>query len=261
MSDARAFDAFADIYDAWVEAAPVTKRNGPFYVELYLEARGPVCELGVGTGRIAVEAAQRGRPVVGVDGSPRMLERCRARARAAGVEGLVTLVEADFRGFTLPEPATLVTIPFHTIGVMLTDDDKRAALARIHAQMAPGGRLVFDHFVFDPAIAAKYDRAPSLVAEMKEADRDVLLWMCNRYDHERRQVRIIVWTDAVAPDGTAERRYRFIDLSWIEPARMRSLLEECGFEVEACYGDYDKTPFDPRRSEEQVWVARRLRTR
>lgn len=260
MSDAAAFDPFADVYDLWVESAPVTRRNAPFYVEEYLRARGPVVELGVGTGRIAVEAAQRGRAVIGVDGSARMLERCRERARAAGVEPLVTLVQADFRAFSLPEPAGLVAIPFHTIGAMLTDDDKRACLRHIHSQLAPGGRLVFDHFVFDPALAARNADVPHLRAEARDAaGRPLLLWACNRYDHERRQIRIVVWSDVVEPDGRAERRYRFLDLSWIEPDRMRALLDEAGFEVEALHGDFDRRPFVPGESAHQVWVARALR--
>src|SRR5438552_549746 len=47
---------------AWVESAPVARRNLPFYVEEYLACEGgPVVELGVGNGRIAIEAARRGR--------------------------------------------------------------------------------------------------------------------------------------------------------------------------------------------------------
>lgn len=260
LAPTDAFDAFDDIYDAWVDAAPVTKRNAPFYVDQYLATRGPVVELGVGTGRIAIEAAQRGRAVVGVDGSPRMLSVCRERAREAGVEALVTLIQADFRTFTLPEPAALIAIPFHTIGVMITDDDKRAALHRIHSQLAPGGRLIFDHFVFDPEIARRYDGTVTLHAETRDAaGRPVLVWLTNRYDMETRHIRAIVFTDTLDAGGRAERRYRFFDLSWIEPARMRALLDETGFEVEALYGDFDGRPFDAKTSPEQVWVTRRLR--
>src|SRR2546425_13036037 len=105
MSD---YDGFADIYDVWVQTAPVTERNGPFYVGEYLRTRGPAVELGIGNGRIAVEAAQRGKPIIGVDSSAEMLSRCRHRAEAAGVAHLITPLEADFRDFTLPEPAELV---------------------------------------------------------------------------------------------------------------------------------------------------------
>ena len=69
------YDGFADIYDVWVRQAPIAERNLPFYAEEYLQADGPVVELGIGTGRIAIEAARRGKPVTGVDSSSEMLAR------------------------------------------------------------------------------------------------------------------------------------------------------------------------------------------
>ena len=62
------YDFFADIYDIWTGEAPAAKRNLPFYVEEYLRTAGPVVELGVGNGRIAIEAARRGKPNAGGSG-------------------------------------------------------------------------------------------------------------------------------------------------------------------------------------------------
>jgi len=54
-----------------------------------------------------------------------------------------------------------------------------------------------------------------------------------------------------------QRRYRPLSLSWLEPEQARLLLEETGFTVEACYGDFRGTIFDAQYATEQVWVARR----
>ena len=68
-------EAFADRYDEW--SAHMTE-DVPFYVELAREAEGPVVELAVGTGRVAIPVARAiGRPVIGIDSSPRMLEQAR----------------------------------------------------------------------------------------------------------------------------------------------------------------------------------------
>ena len=101
------YERFADIYGVWTATAGSTQANRPFYVEAYLSADGPVVELGVGDGRIAVEAAVRGRDIIGVDLSPSMLRLCRDRATEAGVLDRLTLLQADFRSFTLAEPASL----------------------------------------------------------------------------------------------------------------------------------------------------------
>jgi SAM-dependent methyltransferase len=253
------YDLFADIYDIWASTAPVTARNFPFYFKLCRETPGPVAELGVGDGRIAVEVARAGKPIIGVDASSEMLHRCRARAQAAGVLGRLALIQADFRDFRLPEPAELITIPFHSIGHLVTLDDKLAALRHIHSQLAPGGRLVFDHFVFDLELARARHNLCTLRAEYvhPETGRDTLLWVTTRYEPETQGIRIVAWTDEIDGVGVLVRRqYRRLNFSWLEPAQARALLHEAGFEIEAVYGDFDRSPFGAD-SPEQIWVARR----
>ncbi len=77
-----AYDAWADDYDAW--SAEMTE-DIPFYVELAREADGPVVELAVGSGRVAIPVAREtGRRVLGIDSSPAMLAVARdAQTRPA----------------------------------------------------------------------------------------------------------------------------------------------------------------------------------
>jgi len=262
------YDAFADIYDIWVEGAPVTKRNLSFYVEEYLRTEGPVVELGVGNGRIAIEAARQGKSIIGVDSSAEMLKLCQERAEAAGVahpsgrasgRSLLTLIQADFRDFALPEPAQLIAIPFHTIGHLVTLDDKRAGLRHIYGQLAPGGRLIFDHFVFDPEAARRY-QGVNLLGEYTDAatGHDLLLWTTTLYDFKAQTIRIIAWTEELDDGVVICQKYRRLGFSWLDPYQARDLLEEAGFQIETLYGDFDRRPFGDD-SPEQVWVARRSR--
>ncbi len=252
------YDTFADIYDVWVEMAPSAHRALPFYVEAYLSSDDPVVELGVGNGRIALEAARQGKAIVGVDASAEMLRRCRERAEALGVADRLTLIQADFRDFQLPEPAWLIAIPFHTIGHLVTPEAKREGLRHIYSQLAPGGRLILDHFIFRPEIARQH-QAPSLRTEYTDPQtgHDVLLWVLTRYNFETQAMRILAWTDELDDEGVLiRRRYRRLSFSWIEPDQMRALLEEAGFEIEALYGDFDRSPLT-ETSPEQVWIVRR----
>jgi hypothetical protein len=139
-------------------------------------------------------------------------------------------------------------------------DDKRAGLRRIYSQLAPGGRLVFDHFVFNPEAAAHHGGI-TLRDEYADAEtgHDILLWVTTRYAMAAQTMRIIAWTDELEADGVVVRRqYRRLSFSWLEPAQTRALLEEAGFEIEALYGDFDRSPFG-EDSAEQIWVARRER--
>lgn len=258
MADQTDYDALAEIYDVWISTVPVCEQNRPFYVEEYLATDGVVVELGVGTGRIALEAAKRGKAVIGVDSSRGMLDRFRQGAKEAGVLDKVTLIQADFRDFILPEPAALIAIPFHSIGHALTPDDKLAVFRHIRTQLAPSGRLILDHFIFDPKIAQSIDRRAMLRAEYKhpESGNDVFLWCCIVYHHDTQQMRAITWTDEVDEHGVViERKYRSTRNSWTQPEQMRMLLQESGLVIETAYGDFDRTPLADD-SPQQIWVAK-----
>jgi SAM-dependent methyltransferase len=240
MTEVPPYDAFADIYEHWTATAPATAANLPYYVERSAETEGPVVELGVGDGRIAVEAARRAKSVIGIDSSG------------------VTLIQADFRDFALPEPAGLIAIPFHTIGHMVSHDDKRACIEHVRGQLAPGGRLVFDHFVIDLALARSRDSIPVLRATWdRPGGGEVLMWSVTSFDSAAHSMDIRAITEEVGPDGViGERRVRALPFSWIEPAEAEQLLVSAGFEIEARFGDFEGTRFEAE-SRHQVWVARK----
>ena len=259
MNDGVTYDDWAPIYDVWAGTAPITKRNLPFYVERLVGAEGPAVELGVGNGRIAIEAARQGARVIGVDSSSVMLSLCRQRARDEGVADRMTLLKADFRDFELEEPAALIVVPFHSIGHMLTLEDKRACFAHVFEQLRPGGRFVFDHFVFDEARATQMNGLTHLRGEYVDPDtaRDTLLWVNVRFEIRDQRMQILAISEEVDPLGhTGARRIRRMDFSWIHPEQARTLLTETGFEVENAWGCFDETPLTPD-AKEQIYSARK----
>lgn len=252
------YERFADIYDVWTSTAPSARANYGFYLDLYRRASGMAVELGVGDGRIAVDAAATAQQMIGVDLSPAMLARCRSRAEAAGVSDRLTLIEADFRSFRLPGLAELITLPYHSIGHLPSLETKRDAIGHIYSQLRPGGRFVFDDFFMTPERLA-YLQQVQLRAEYHTNDgRHVLLWVTSIVDAARQAMRVVTWEDTLDSDGRmADRRYRMLSLTWLRPDESKVLLEDAGFRVEACYGDFAGTPFDEAHALEQVWVARK----
>ena len=94
-------EAFSSRYAEW--SAHMTA-DIAFYVELARKAEGPLVELAVGNGRVAVPVAQAtGRSVIGIDSSPAMLEHARSRAGEAGVE--LDLREGDIRDLAIDQRA------------------------------------------------------------------------------------------------------------------------------------------------------------
>ena len=251
------YDAFADIYPIWTDSAASATVNLPFYVEEYLAAEGPVVELGVGDGRIAVEAASRGRTVIGVDRSSVMLARCRERADRAGVVDSLTLIQADFRDFDLHEPAGLIVLPYHSIGHLATPASKRDALRHIFGHLRPGGRFIFDDFFMTPALSAHMREVQLRAMYQSASGADRLPWVTSLIDEASQSISVLIWEDQLDRAGVMEqRRYRRLSLSWLEPDQARALLVGTGFTVEACFGDFQGTHFDPTLAMEQVWIAR-----
>ena len=138
------YDAIAELYDPW--SASVIE-DVAFYLEEARRSGGPVVELGVGTGRIAVPIAADGIRVIGVDSSRGMLDVCARRAALAGVE--LDLRVGDLREPPVAERVPLVICPFRSLLHMHTDEDRRRVFAAARDLLVPGGRFVFD--VFTPA--------------------------------------------------------------------------------------------------------------
>src|SRR5438552_19119037 len=97
-------EGFAQRYEEW--SAHMTA-DISFYVDLAREATGPLVELAIGNGRVAIPVAQAtGKTVIGIDMSRSMLEQARVNAAAAGVQ--LDLRHCDMRDLALEEPAGLI---------------------------------------------------------------------------------------------------------------------------------------------------------
>jgi SAM-dependent methyltransferase len=233
---ASAYDRIARLYDPWSRS--VVEDVG-FYVDEAVRAGGPVVELGVGTGRIAVPIAVAGIRVIGVDDSRGMLEVCAERAAAAGVAELVDLRVGDLREPPVEERVPLVLCPFRAYLHLHDDDERVAALRASRELLVAGGRLVFD--VFEPGA----DDIAETHGRWLERERGV--WERADWDERARTLTL-----SVRDDGGAETT---MALAWLSVPEWRALLERAGFEVEACYGWFDRRPY--AGGEDSVWIARR----
>jgi SAM-dependent methyltransferase len=227
------YDEIAHLYDPW--SASVVE-DIDFYVEEATRSGGPVVELAVGTGRIAVPTAAAGIEVIGVDSSAGMLAVAREQASAAGVA--VDLRLGDLRDPPVEGTYPLVVIAFRSLLHMQTDADRRAALRAVSRLLEPGGRFVFDVFAPAPDDIEEthgrwLEREPGIFerAEWDEAERTLVLRVRGR---------------------GAEVA---LSLAWLSVAEWRVLLAEEGFAVEGLYGWFDRTPWSGH--EDSIWICRK----
>jgi SAM-dependent methyltransferase len=231
------YDRIARIYDPWSRS--VTEDVG-FYVDRALASGGPVVELAVGTGRIAVPIAQAGVDVIGIDSSPGMLAVARASAEVSGVSERLDLRLGDLREPPVPERVPLAICPFRSLLHMETEAEKSRALAAARDLLEPGGSYVFD--VFAPSredIEETHDRW---------LEREPGIYERAVWDEGSRTLSLSV--------RSGEEQATF-GLHWLSAPEWLRLLDAAGFDVEALYGWFDERPYDGE--EDMVFVCRRRR--
>lgn len=105
-----------------------------------LAGDGAALEFAIGTGRVAVPLAARGVPVTGIELSPSMVARLRAKAD----EATIPVVLGDMATATAPGTYTLVYLVYNTISNLLTQAEQVACFRNAARHLAPGGRFVVE---------------------------------------------------------------------------------------------------------------------
>ena len=223
------YDTWAAVYDAWGSGMPDDVGH---YVALAREADGPIVELAVGTGRVAIPVVREtGRPVLGIDSSSAMLEIARERSAELPLE----LRLGDMRDLELEEPAALIYVPGRSLLHLRGWHDKRRVFERVAASLRPGGRFAFNAFAFSHTIAARLDGTTQ--------DQNGVVHTLHYFPADSRI--------EIERDGAATIR-----LWWATKEEWDGLIDVAGLEVEALYGGFERQPFDDA-SLEFVYVTRR----
>ena len=228
------YDAIAGFYDPWSRS--VTEDVG-FYVDEALASEGPVVELAVGTGRIAVPIARAGIDVIGVDTSPAMLAVARAAADQAGISSRVDLRLGDLREPPVTERVPLVICPFRSLLHMETEEEKLRALRAARSLLELDGRFVFD--VFSPS-REDIEETHGLWLEREPGIFERADW-----DESSRTLTL-----SIRADGEVTS----FGLHWLSVAEWLRLLDEAGLAVDAVYGWFDRRPHDGH--EDMIFLTR-----
>lgn len=246
---ARYGDSFADVYDDWYGRPPDTAAAVDTLVGL--AGAGPVLELGVGTGRLALPLAARGLTVVGLDASQAMLDRLSAKL-AAGPEddpasgptgGAVHPVlgdMADLRralggpdGTEPPGPFRLVYVACNTFFNLDRDDLQRRCLRQVAEVLEPDGTLVLEAFVpADPA------EVPPTSLEVRTVTLDGVVLTATSHD----PVDQVVTGQHVelTADGVRLRPWR---VRYLDPDQLDERAADAGLVLAERWDGWDRRPF------------------
>jgi len=237
-------DAFADVYDEWYDG--ISDIDATTATLIDLAGRGPVLELGVGTGRLAVPLATAGREcglvVRGLDTSSAMLERLARRDPGGLVDGR----RGNMTGPLPSGPYSLVFVAYNTLFNLTTAELQAECFHAVAGALTADGRFVVEAFVPDHA----RERSTDVSVRSLAADRVVLSVSVQDPAHQLAEGQFVEFTEA---GGV---RLRPWSIRYADPAELDSMASEAGLTVEHRWATFARDAFDDDASR-HVTVYRR----
>jgi SAM-dependent methyltransferase len=228
-----------------------------FYVTRALASGGPVLELGVGTGRIALPMARHGLRVWGIDRSRPMLDALRARLgkEANDVRARVTLRQGDMRRARLDKRFALVLCAFNGVLHLYTRMDVEAFFARVREHLAPGGTFACDLNVPSLVDLARDPDRPHRVPAFRHPTAGVVKYK-EYFDHDMTTQILTVRMRFEPKDGAPFEQ--ILTHRQFYPCEWESLVWYNGFEIVERFGDFEGSKFD-RDSDQMVCILKKRR--
>ncbi len=220
-----------------------------FYLEMAQKARGPVLELGCGTGRITIPLREAGIDITGLDISGAMLGFARKKARDKGLE--IPLVRADCRNFSLDQKFALIFFPFNSMAHLHVIRDIEACFRCVKQHLADDGRFIVN--VLNPDLEL-LTRAPGqhlLVSNYPDPGGRGMVHIMETSSYDlATQVLKLKWHYSM--DDPEAGYVKELDMRIFFPEELETLLFVNGFSILKRFGDFMKTPFSSRSLEQTL---------
>jgi SAM-dependent methyltransferase len=211
-------------------------------IEFYLNAirDGPVLEVGVGTGRIALPLARAGHEVWGVDPSEAMMAR--ARDRLAGIPRVHLRLGSVDQLDQAPRFGTTL-LPLNTLWHAADLDDQIEMLQAVHRRMTTNGLLFVD--LSNPlSMADRQSRGELRQRFRRSVDGCTITSYSSVWDDEADQVLTLALTYEESRAGVpVQRSFAELELRYLYRFELDAALRLAHFAVLQVYGSYDLQPY------------------
>jgi SAM-dependent methyltransferase len=204
---------------------------------------GPVLELAIGTGRVALPLQRRGLLVHGIELSAAMVARL--RGKPGGGESELPVVLGDMATAQAPQRGeySLAFLVFNTVMNLTTQPDQVACFRNAAGHLRPGGRFVVETLV--PQLRrlppgerfVPFDVSPDHIG-------------IDEYEPASQRV---VSHHVTTRDGVAARVS--VPFRYVWPSELDLMARLAGMELEHRWADWSGAPFtDDSESHVSVWV-------
>jgi SAM-dependent methyltransferase len=195
----------------------------PVWRELAAGAGGPVLDVGCGSGRVALDLAERGHEVTGVDSDEALVGALRHRAGDLSVRSET----ADARSLDLGRRFALAIAPMQVVQLMGGPTGRARLLSSVAAHLDPGAR-------FAVALADPFEELPAQDAllplpDVREEDEWVLSSQPIAVRSDEHGVAIDRVRQAVSPEGELTEELVTISLDHLAPEQLEAEAATHGF--------------------------------
>jgi ubiquinone/menaquinone biosynthesis C-methylase UbiE len=224
-----------------------------FYKELSLKHGRKALELGVGTGRVAIELAKANITVWGVDNSKYMLNVARQKLKREkdSVRKRVTLKLGDIRSFRLKETFPFIYVASSTFEHCITEGDQRRCLTSVYNALEGRGVLAFD---ISQLLPGKPESSWWIDRSELGAEEEVIRTIFSRRNVQTNVVSVNLFFDVYRNGKLKERYYEYEEARISSKNEVEKLLENVGFKITSIYGNFDKSAYD-EKSQRIIFVV------
>jgi SAM-dependent methyltransferase len=219
---------WADVFDTYAGTRGLDPAPAVAFLAA-LAGDGPVLELGIGSGRVALPLRAAGVDVHGIDASEEMVALLRAKPDGDGIP--VTI--GDYTCFELTERFTLVYGVYNAVLLPTTRDAQHACFEHVAKHLLPGGRFVIEAEVPD---LTGFPRGGMIhVAGMTEDS--VELRVTRHLPADQVLVAQHIW---ISKDGI---RLRPGAVRYAAPPELDLMASAAGLTLEDRYTSWNRQPF------------------
>ena len=226
-------DSFADVYDDWYAGITDAEATADRIAALVAEAGGgPVLELGVGSGRLALPISERGVEVVGVDSSPAMLDLLGSKPGA----DRISVLQADMATVDLvaPGPFAVVLVAFNTFFNLDAPGRQLRCMEGIARVLAPGGSLVVEAFV-------PTERAGGVERDLSTARVDLERVVLTATEHDPDAQTVVGQHIDITATGVRLRPWR---IRYLTPGQLDDVAGRAGLHLVERHAGWSGERFD-----------------
>jgi SAM-dependent methyltransferase len=223
-----------------------------YYVNKLVSCRGPSLEVGVGTGRIFLEALEKGADIHGTDNSAEMLSVLRNKLDSRYHH---RIRQCDLVDMDLGKRFNLIIAPFRVLSHIIDIDDQIRALNAVSDHLVPGGVFIFDLYV--PNLKLLLDGLPPTVdfdGEYAPAQR--LRRTTSATSDLITQITSVTMAFAWEEEGQQHCREWSFPMRYFFRYELEHLVARSELTLKAIYGDFSESPLDSHSKEFLVHCLR-----